>query len=238
MCRSHTSISTAYGTQLSLELGFFLISFAAALCPMAVLRRRRSLQEWSSTAPSTPHAWRVMDIALPLAGVMTLWLGILERSAKRPARSTGWRNHRAVLLAHLPRGAERPPRHRPHGDELLGQPARSGQRGHAVRPEGDGQPAVAQSRQGQASNAQIMFLVLHTSGLTLDPAVDHGAARGARRGRSVRHFHPLHDRDLRRHRCRAWSPWRSASASTCSTSVVLAVAGRDDEPSSPASSGT
>ena len=123
--------------------GFFLVGFLAALAQWMFLGDteifKRIIDGTFESAKSG-----VMDIALPLAGVMTLWLGIMNIGEK--AGAVGWlaARHRALLLAHLPRRAERPPGHRPHGDEFFGQHARPGQRRHAVRPEGDGKPADAQ----------------------------------------------------------------------------------------------
>ena len=61
-----------------------------------------------------------MDIALPLAGVMTLWLGILNVGES-------WRDRLrveadcAVLLPHLSASAEGSSNYRAHGDELFGE---------------------------------------------------------------------------------------------------------------------
>jgi spore maturation protein SpmA len=74
----------------------------------------------------------VMDIALPLAGVMTLWMGILAIGEKAGAIDFVARLIGAVLLADLSRRSARPPGQRAHRDELLGQLPRPRQRRHPI----------------------------------------------------------------------------------------------------------
>ena len=64
--------------------GFFIVGFLAALAQWVFLGDARSSRR-SSTARSSRRASRVMEIALPLAGVMTLWLGILAVGEKAGA---------------------------------------------------------------------------------------------------------------------------------------------------------
>ena len=123
--------------------GFFLVGFVAALAQWLFLG---DADVFKRIVDGTFESARVgvMDIALPLAGVMTLWLGILAVGEKAGAIDAVARIIAPVLLAHLPRRAARPSGHGPHGDELLGQLPRPGQRRHPVRPQGDGEPADAQ----------------------------------------------------------------------------------------------
>ena len=123
-------------------IGFFLVGFVAALAQWIFLGDTEIFKRIiDGTFDSAKMG--VMDIALPLAGVMTLWLGIMNIGEK--AGAVGWL---AKIISPFfsrifPGSAEGPPGHRPHGDEFLGQPAGPGQCRHALRPEGDGKPADA-----------------------------------------------------------------------------------------------
>src|SRR5215217_2063205 len=67
--------------------GFFLVGFAAALAQWIFLGDTEIFKKIiDGTFDSARSA--VMDIALPLAGVMTLWLGIMNIGEK--AGAIGW----------------------------------------------------------------------------------------------------------------------------------------------------
>lgn len=111
----------------------------------------------------------VMDIALPLAGIMTLWLGIL---------SVGERAGAIRVLAKITGPffnklfPEIPKDHPAHGQLLMNFSANMLGLDNAATPMG---LKAMQSLQElnpdkeKASNAQIMFLALNTSGLTVIP---------------------------------------------------------------------
>ena len=68
-------------------IGFFLVGFVAALAQLIFLG---DTEIFKRIIDGTFDAARmgVMDIALPLAGVMTLWLGIMNIGEK--AGAVGW----------------------------------------------------------------------------------------------------------------------------------------------------
>ena len=82
--RKYASMSLTY-----IWSGFFVVGLLAALLQFFFMGDteifKRIVDGTFTSAKSS-----VMDIALPLAGVMTLWLGIMN-IGERPARSTCWR---------------------------------------------------------------------------------------------------------------------------------------------------
>ncbi|MDE2159394.1 MAG: hypothetical protein KGJ30_10780 [Burkholderiales bacterium] len=111
----------------------------------------------------------VMDIALPLAGVMTLWLGIMKIGEQAGAVDLIAR----IIAPFFERIFPGVPRNHPaNGHMVMNFAANLLGLDNAATPFGlkameslqtlNPEPAVA-------SDAQIMFLVLHTSGLTLIP---------------------------------------------------------------------
>src|SRR5450830_410228 len=120
--------------------GFFIVGFIAALAQWLFLGDTEIFKRIvDGTFDSAKSA--VMDIALPLAGVMTLWLGIMNIGEKAGHVVM---NFSANLLG-LDNAAT------PFGLKAM-------ESLQTLNPDKD-----------TASNAQIMFLVLHTSGLTLIP---------------------------------------------------------------------
>ena len=111
----------------------------------------------------------VMDLALPLAGVMTLWLGFLSVAEK--AGAVQWLARLigpffARIFPEIPQG------HPASGQILMNFSANMLGLDNAATPIGLKAMESLQSlnpRKDEASNAQIMFLVLQTSGLTLIP---------------------------------------------------------------------
>jgi spore maturation protein SpmA len=147
---------------------FFLVGFAAALGQFLFAG---DVEVFKRVVDGTFESARVavMEIALPLAGVMTFWLGILAIAEKAGAIAFFAR----VISPFFSRIFPGVPRDHPatghmvmnFSANLLGLDNAATPFGlkameslHSINPNKD-----------EASDAQIMFLVLHTSGLTLIP---------------------------------------------------------------------
>jgi spore maturation protein SpmA len=148
--------------------GFFLVGFAAALAQWIFLGDTEIFKKIiDGTFDSARSA--VMDIALPLAGVMTLWLGIMNIGEK--AGAIGW--FAKVIAPFFSRIFPEVPRDHPAtGHMVMNFSANLLGLDNAATPFGLKAMESLQSlnpNKDTASNAQIMFLVLHTSGLTLIP---------------------------------------------------------------------
>lgn len=111
----------------------------------------------------------VMDIALPLAGVMTLWLGILSIAQRAGAIDAVARliaPFFARIFPGVPRG------HPAHGLIVMNYSANFLGLDNAATPIGLKAMASLQELnpvKEEATDAQIMYLVLNTAGLTLIP---------------------------------------------------------------------
>ncbi|WP_338768513.1 nucleoside recognition domain-containing protein [Massilia sp. METH4] len=148
--------------------GFFLVGFAAALAQWIFLGDTEIFKKIiDGTFDSARSA--VMDIALPLAGVMTLWLGIMNIGEK--AGAIAW--FAKVISPFFSRiFPEVPKDHPATGHMVMNFSANLLGLDNAATPFGLKAMESLQSlnpNKDTASNAQIMFLVLHTSGLTLIP---------------------------------------------------------------------
>ena len=148
--------------------GFFLIGFAAALVQWLFLGDNevfKRIIDGTFAAAKTG----VMDIALPLAGIMTLWLGILNIGE----RAGAIRLLAKIIAPFFSRiFPEVPKDHPATGHMLMNFSANFLGLDNAATPFGLKAMESLQSlnpSKDEASNAQIMFLVLHTSGLTLIP---------------------------------------------------------------------
>ena len=148
--------------------GFFLVGFAAAFAQWLFLG---DTEIFKKVIDGTFDAARmgVMDIALPLAGVMTLWLGLMNIGEK--AGAIGWLAK--VIAPFFSRiFPEVPKDHPATGHMVMNFSANLLGLDNAATPFGLKAMESLQSlnpNKDEASNAQIMFLVLHTSGLTLIP---------------------------------------------------------------------
>ena len=148
--------------------GFFLIGFLAALAQWIFLGDTEIFKKIiDGTFESAKLG--VMDIALPLAGVMTLWLGIMNIGEK--AGVIGWL---ARLIAPFFSRIfpDVPSDHPATGHMVMNFSANLLGLDNAATPFGLKAMESLQTlnpSKDTASNAQIMFLVLHTSGLTLIP---------------------------------------------------------------------
>jgi spore maturation protein SpmA len=148
--------------------GFFLVGFVAALAQWIFLG---DTEIFKRIIDGTFDAAKmgVMDIALPLAGVMTLWLGIMNIGEK--AGAVGWLAK--VISPFFSRIFPEVPRDHPAtGHMVMNFSANLLGLDNAATPFGLKAMESLQTlnpNKDTASNAQIMFLVLHTSGLTLIP---------------------------------------------------------------------
>ena len=148
--------------------GFFLVGFVAALAQWIFLG---DTEIFKRIIDGTFDAAKmgVMGIALPLAGVMTLWLGIMNIGEK--AGAVGWLAK--VISPFFSRiFPEVPKDHPATGHMVMNFSANLLGLDNAATPFGLKAMESLQTlnpNKDTASNAQIMFLVLHTSGLTLIP---------------------------------------------------------------------
>jgi spore maturation protein SpmA len=148
--------------------GFFLVGFLAALAQWLFLG---DVEIFKKIIDGTFTAAKVavMDIALPLAGIMTLWLGILSIGEKAGAINLLARIISPFFSRIFP---EVPKDHPATGHMVMNFSANFLGLDNAATPFGLKAMESLQTlnpNKEEASNAQIMFLVLHTSGLTLIP---------------------------------------------------------------------
>ncbi|AQG80643.1 nucleoside recognition domain-containing protein [Spirosoma montaniterrae] len=149
-------------------VAFFLIAFVVALVKLIVFGDTEifkiiveGLFDSSKVA--------VMDIALPLAGVMTFFLGLLNVGEKAGAINFLARIIGPFFNKLFP---EVPKDHPANGQMIMNFSANMLGLDNAATPFGLKAMASLQElnpSKEAASNAQIMFLVLHTSGLTIIP---------------------------------------------------------------------
>src|SRR5690242_16736241 len=167
-------------------IGFFLVGFVAALAQWIFLGDteifKRIIDGTFDSAKSG-----VMDIALPLAGVMTLWLGIMNIGEK--AGAVGWLAK--VISPFFSRiFPEVPKDHPAHGHMMMNFSANLLGLDNAATPFGlkamESLQELNPSKE-RASDAQIMFLCLHASGLTLIPIsiIALRAASGAKNATDI-----------------------------------------------------
>lgn len=149
-------------------IAFFLIAFAVAVASYLLTGDTDVFKAIiDSTFASAKMA--VMDIALPLAGVMTLWLGLMNVGEKAGAirflsRIVGPFFHKLF--------PEIPANHPAQGQLLLNFSANMLGLDNAATPLGLKAMESMQQlnpKKDTASNAQIMFLAINTSGLTIIP---------------------------------------------------------------------
>jgi spore maturation protein SpmA len=148
--------------------GFFLVGFAAALAQFLLLGDTEIFKRVIDGTFESARAG-VMDIALPLAGVMTLWLGIMNIGEKAGAINLLARVISPFFSRIFP---EVPKNHPATGHMVMNFSANLLGLDNAATPFGLKAMESLQTlnpNKDEASNAQIMFLVLHTSGLTLIP---------------------------------------------------------------------
>lgn len=148
--------------------GFFLVGFVAALAQWLFLGDSEIFKRIiDGTFSSAKMA--VMDIALPLAGVMTLWLGIMNVGEKAGAINLFARII-APFFSRIFPGV--PKEHPANGHMVMNFSANMLGLDNAATPFGLKAMESLQSlnpSKDEASDAQIMFLVIQTSGLTVIP---------------------------------------------------------------------
>jgi spore maturation protein SpmA len=149
-------------------VGFFLIAFLTALVKALFLGDTEIFKQiMDSTFSSSELA--VMGIALPLAGVMTLWLGLMNVGEKAGAVNLLARIVGPFFNRLFP---EIPKNHPVSGQMLMNFSANMLGLDNAATPLGLKAMQGLQDvnpKKDTASNAQIMFLVINTSGLTIIP---------------------------------------------------------------------
>jgi spore maturation protein SpmA len=148
--------------------GFFLLSFVAALAQWLFLG---DVEVFKRIVEGTFDSAKlgVMEIALPLAGVMTFWLGIMNVGEKAGAIQFFAKIIGPFFSKIFP-GV--PTDHPANGHMVMNFSANLLGLDNAATPFGLKAMESLQSlnpNKDEASDAQIMFLVLHTSGLTLIP---------------------------------------------------------------------
>ncbi|MFM6976724.1 MAG: nucleoside recognition domain-containing protein [Sphingobacteriaceae bacterium] len=149
-------------------ISFFIIAFAIALIKLVFFGDTEIFQLlveglFDSTKTS------VMDIALPLVGTMAFWLGIMNIGEKAGAINFLSRIVGPFFNRLFP---EVPKNHPASGQMMMNFSANMLGLDNAATPLGLKAMGTLQEinpEKETASNAQIMFLVLHTSGLTLLP---------------------------------------------------------------------
>ncbi|HPG60840.1 MAG TPA: nucleoside recognition domain-containing protein [Casimicrobium sp.] len=148
--------------------GFFLVGFAAALAQWLVLGDATIFKKIvDGTFESAKLA--VMDIALPLAGVMTLWLGMLNIGERAGAIALVSRWIAPFFSRIFP---QVPKDHPASGHMVMNFSANFLGLDNAATPFGLKAMQSLQEinpKPDEASDAQIMFLVLNASGLTIIP---------------------------------------------------------------------
>jgi len=148
--------------------GFFVAGFVAALAQWIVLGDAGVFKRIVDGTFETARLG-VMDIALPLAGVMTLWLGILSIAQRAGAIDVVARLI-APFFARIFPGVPRD--HPAHGLIVMNYSANFLGLENAATPIGLKAMASLQELnpvKEEATDAQIMYLVLNTAGLTLIP---------------------------------------------------------------------
>lgn len=148
--------------------GFFFVGFVAAAVQWLLLG---DVEVFKRIVDGTFDSAKVavMDIALPLAGVMTLWLGIMKIGEKAGAIDFIAR----IIAPFFERIFPGVPKNHPaNGHMVMNFSANMLGLDNAATPFGLKAMESLQTLNpdpDEASDAQIMFLVLHTSGLTLIP---------------------------------------------------------------------
>ncbi len=148
--------------------GFFIVGFLAAFAQWIFLGDATIFKKvMDGTFEAAKIA--VMDISLPLAGVMTFWLGILNIGEKAGAIQIIARWISPLFSRIFP---EVPKNHPATGHMVMNYSANFLGLDNAATPFGLKAMQSLQDLNPQkdtASNAQLMFLVIQTAGLTLVP---------------------------------------------------------------------
>lgn len=149
-------------------IGFFLIAFVIGLVQLIVFQDYGVFERIVSSSFDMAK-FAVMDISLPLVGIMTLWLGILNIGEKAGAirfLSKIIGPFFSKLFPEIPKG------HPASGQLLMNFSANMLGLDNAATPLGLKAMQSLQElnpKKNSASNAQIMFLALNTAGMTIIP---------------------------------------------------------------------
>lgn len=149
-------------------ISFFIVAFVVAIVKFIFLGDTEIFKSLvDATFSSSKTA--VMDISLPLVGIMTLWLGIMHIGEKAGAIRFLSRIVGPFFNKLFP---EIPKNHPVNGQIMMNFSANMLGLDNAATPLGlkamEGMQELNKDKE-TASNAQIMFLVLNTSGLTIIP---------------------------------------------------------------------
>jgi spore maturation protein SpmA len=149
-------------------IAFFLIAFVIALCKLIFLGDT-SIFKLLADGIFDAAKSSVMDVALPLTGTMVFFLGLMNIAEKAGAiqKLAKWMN---PFLSRL--FPEVPANHSSMGHMVMNFSANMLGLDNAATPFGLKAMESLQTlnpEKEKATNAQIMFLVLHTSGLTIIP---------------------------------------------------------------------
>ncbi len=149
-------------------VGFFVIAFLIALFKLIFLGDTAIFKLLADGIFDSAKV-SVMDVALPLAGTMVFFLGLMNIAEKAGAiqKLAKWMN---PFLSRL--FPEVPANHPAMGQMVMNFSANMLGLDNAATPFGLKAMESLQSlnpEKEKATNAQIMFLVLHTSGLTIIP---------------------------------------------------------------------
>jgi len=149
-------------------IAFFLVAFVVALVQLLIFQDY-AVFERIITSSFDMAKFSVMDIALPLVGIMTLWLGILNIGEKAGAI----RFLSKIIGPFFNKLFPEIPKDHPAGGQLvMNFSANMLGLDNAATPLGLKAMQSLQElnpKKDTASNAQIMFLALNTSGLTIIP---------------------------------------------------------------------
>ena len=149
-------------------IGFFLVAFIIGLIQLIIFQDYGVFERIVSSSFDMAK-FAVMDIALPLTGIMTLWLGILNIGEKAGAirfLSKVIGPFFSKLFPEIPKG------HPASGQLLMNFSANMLGLDNAATPLGLKAMQSLQElnpKKDTASNAQIMFLALNTAGMTIIP---------------------------------------------------------------------
>jgi spore maturation protein SpmA len=149
-------------------IAFFLVAFVIALIRLIFFGDTEIFKMMAEGTFDSAKS-SVMDIALPLVGIMSLWLGIMKIGEKAGAVNFLSRIVGPFFSRLFP---EVPQNHPAVGQMMLNFSANLLGLDNAATPLGLKAMAGLQELNKDketASNAQIMFLVLHASGLTILP---------------------------------------------------------------------
>ncbi len=167
-------------------IAFFLIAFVIALCKLIFLGDT-SIFKLLADGIFDAAKSSVMDVALPLTGSMVFFLGLLNIAEKAGAIQKIAKSMNPFLSRLFP---EVPNNHPSMGHMVMNFSANLLGLDNAATPFGLKAMESLQTlnpEKEKATNAQIMFLVLHTSGLTIIPLtiISYRLAAGSQDAASI-----------------------------------------------------